>query len=77
MPARPHAAFHGLRRRVKQSAAGAISGGAFSFFVTAKSFRFSRKNRDFHIAILDAASSPRVSGAGAVTVNVTFREVLD
>ena len=26
---------------------------------------------------LDAASSPRVSGAGAVTVNVTFREVLD
>jgi hypothetical protein len=47
MPARPHAAFHGLRRRVKQSAAGAISGGAFSFFVTAKSFRFSRKNRDF------------------------------
>jgi len=50
MPARPHAAFHGLRRRVKQSAAGAISGGAFSFFVTAKSFRFSRNRFDFHIA---------------------------
>ena len=37
----------------------------------------SRRRRARPNGRLDAASSPRVSGAGAVTVNVTFREVLD